>query len=167
MAAKNKQKIGKKYYVFSELFDSSRIPGDMKEFLQREAATYRRILPVEETKMQNMKNTRERVISVKKIIVKNVDGEEEEQEIELEEYDQDSHRYFFIPKDLAEIEDFVDMLGLEVGVNTYDPNNSNHDGMEPWLEEQLGIPLPTEPCVVMNIFDSHLIFQGMEMKDEI
>lgn len=161
MATKIKNKP-LRYYIFSELLDSSEIPSDMKENLEREVATYRRAVPTKLLPQINQRKVNEIVTSNKKVMFTNKDGEQEEGELEISSFDLKSWRYYLEPKTLSDFETFVDELGLEVSCQTFDPQNSDHDGLEEWLEAKIGLPLPTSKIMVVEVLDFDLLGESCE-----
>ena len=165
MAAKTKQPKPTRYYVFSELMDSCNIPSDMKDILEREKSTYRRTVPSQMMSPSDKQKVHEIVTSHRKLHLIDNEGEKREVEVELCSYDVKSWRYYFEPKTLKDLETFMEDLGLEIGFQTYDPNNPDHEGLEAYLEEKMGIPLPEVPIVTMNILDSVLMDNDCECED--
>ena len=165
MAAKTKQPKPTRYYVFSELMDSCSIPSDIKDILEREKATYRRTVPSQMLTKNDKQKFNEIVTSSKKLHLIDSEGEEREVEVEISSYDVKSWRYYFEPKTLKDLEVFMEDLGLEIGFQTYDPNNPEHEGLEPYLELKMGIPLPEDPIVTMNILDSSLLENDCDCED--
>ncbi len=157
MASTTKKKTqGRKYYISSELLDSSRTIGFLKDWAERERATFRREIPAEAADKEDLQDAREITRVTRKIPSFSEDGEMSVVEVEMIGYDVENWRYYFIPADLEALEKFVERLGLQVGLNFYDPENCEEDD-EAWAEQQIGMPLPEEKAIILQITDGFML----------
>lgn len=163
MLAKNKRPKknspqGRKYFVHSQYLSSCDLPDLVKELLHKERASFRRTVPTVVLEKDDLKDCREVTKKIEKVKQVNENGEVSEIEIELTSYDVESWRYYLQPKNLGEVEDFLETLGMRVNFSAFDPEDAD-DEMVLEVEENLGIPASEEKCIIMNIQDAYLFNQ--------
>jgi len=148
---KNKKK---RYYVFSELVTSNNLPSELKDLLEREKTSYRHTVPTEVIPLKLKKHLQEVVESTRKVMIMNKEGEPEEKELAFSSFDRGGHRYYLEPKKLGDLEAFVEKLGVGVELGCFNEEEEDDEEKEPWLEENLGIPLPESPFMTLHVLDS-------------
>lgn len=157
---KTKNKTPRRYYCYSEIFDSNGLPRFISDRLTREKCSYRRMFPLEVLTKSEIKEIykigRDVVQEKQPIIAIDEKGNQIESEMEIVSYDVELNRYYFEPKTLDELEDFISNLGIEVTLQTYDQEDEDCEPMEKYLESRIGMPLP-EKCVLVSIQDSHFL----------
>lgn len=160
MPAKTKKtaaKKPKKYYIASNLLCSNNIFDHVKEICEKERSSYRCSAPSEVLSKKDLKGSREVVKNMRKIISVSGDGEVGEKEIEVTSWDRLGWRYFITPETLEDLENFADEIGFEAGINIVNPEEfEDGSSEEAWVEVNIGIPVPEEPFVILQLNDAFL-----------
>ena len=150
-----------KYFVCSEVLDSSQLPNLLKESLYKEKSSYRRTIIASEIGADFYKDASE--ITKEKMDYFEVDenGEflEEVSQIDVVSFDLESWRYFFIPKDLDELGEMIDFIKFDIIISFFDPNKDDEltEIKRVELERSIGIPLHEEKFMVLTILDNFLL----------
>ena len=154
---KPKKAVLKKYFVTSQIFNSSQQLDHVKELAFKEKATYRHSAPSEILTKADLKNSREVVKDTQKMFSVSKDGEVETRDVPFTHFDKSGWRFYIQPETLEDLENFVKETGFEAGINVIDPAEWEDDGEEVWSENQIGMPLPEEPFVILQLMDGFLM----------
>lgn len=154
---KPKKAVTKKWFITSQIFNSSQQLDHVKELAFKEKATYRHSAPSEILTKEDLKNSREVVKNMQKMISVSKDGDMELKEVPFTHFDKSSWRFYIQPETLEDLENFVKESGFEAGINVIDPDDWEDDDEEAWSENQIGMPLPEEPFVILQLVDGFLL----------
>ena len=149
-----------RFYITSEIFDSSSIPDFVKELCHKERATYRRKAPEQAIDPADLKKAHEIVRTKEKVFRFTKEGEREESELPFVSFDATQWRHYFQPESIKDLEQFIDEVGFDISLTTYDPSNAEHEPMEKWITVEIGEPLPEEPIVIAKIVDGFMMEDG-------
>ncbi len=153
--AKSKKLKGKKYYVASQMLDSSDIFDYVKEICYKERATYRREAPTASLQSGDLEGAQEKTTNTRKLIEIADNGDLSVVDAEFTKWDTEDWRYYFIPDSLDDLEKTLRKLLLEGGMNCFDPESIT-DEEEFWMESKIGLPLPEEKSVIIQLMDAFL-----------
>lgn len=154
---KPKKAVTKKWFITSQIFNSSQQLDHVKELAFKERATYRHSAPSEILTKEDLKNSREVVKDMQKMVSLTKDGDMEMKEVAFTHWDKNGWRFYIQPETLEDLENFVKETGFEAGINVIDPEEWEDDDEEAWSENQIGMPLPEEPFVILQLMDSFLM----------
>ncbi len=163
--ARTKKQTGRKYYITSEVFDSSQMPDFIKEMCFKEKATFRRSVPTEVVEAEDLKGAQEKTTKVLKLISLSEEGDVSFIDTEFTSWDTETWRHYFIPKTLEDLENFLRNVDLEATLTIYDFENLDED-QEAWAETQIGMPLPEENAVIVEFVNQFMLHGGFGEDDE-